>query len=154
MTITGEDTLQHLLPSFYKQYKLDGDGGINDSKVKIEINKRFYFYIPNFPSRKKAVLKHDIHHIITGYPSHFIGETEISAWEVASGCKSYWIAWALNFHGMVAGFWFNLRGIYHAFVRGRRSKNLYSNLVTDREVLEMHVNDLQNLLTIPLMMLN
>ena len=149
MIVSQEGRLRNLLPVFYKEYNLDEDGGLHDSKVKIEITKRFFLYIPNFPSRKRAVLKHDIHHIITGYPSDIKGETEIGAWEVASGCKNYWIAWALNLHGMVMGIWFNLPGVYRAFIRGRRSENLYSNCITDQQALEMHTTELQNLLSIP-----
>ena len=92
MTVSEEDKLRDLFPPFYKQYNLDDDGGLNDSKVKIEITKHFFLYIPNFSIRKKAILKHDIHHIITEYPSNIKGETEIGAWEIASGCKKYWIA--------------------------------------------------------------
>ncbi len=144
-----ENTLRKLLPVFYKEYGLDDDGGFGDSKVKIGITKHLFFYIPNFSSRKKAVLKHDIHHIITEYPSNIKGETEIGAWEVASGCNTYWIAWALNLHSLGIGIWFNLPGVYHAFVRGRRSKNLYSNLVTDKRAMEMPVDELRHLLSIP-----
>lgn len=149
MPAPGEDTLLSLLPVFYKEYDLDEDGGLNDSKVKIEITKHLFFYIPNFSTRKKAVLKHDIHHIITEYPSNIKGETEIGAWEVASGCKTYWIAWALNLYSLVMGIWFNLPGVYQAFVRGRRSGNLYSNLITDKQALEMTVNELRHLFSIP-----
>jgi hypothetical protein len=149
MTISQEDTLHDLLPGFYKKYGLDEDGGLSDSKVKIEFSKHIFLYIPNSSARKKVVLKHDIHHIITGYPSDMKGETEIGAWEVASGCKNYWIAWALNLYGMVMGVWFNLPGVYRAFVRGRRSRNLYSNRITEEQALAMHADELRNLLSIP-----
>ena len=143
------NTMRCLLPPFYKQYNLDEDGGLHDSKVKIEFGRSFFLYIPNFSSRKKAILKHDIHHIITEYASDIKGETEIGAWEIASGCKQYWIAWALNFYSMVMGFWFNLPGMYRAFVRGRRSINLYSNAITDEQALEMSSDELRHLLSIP-----
>ena len=149
MTVSGEDTLRNLLPRFYKMYNLDDDGGNSDPKVKIEITQKIFFYIPNFSSRRKTVLKHDIHHIITEYPSNLKGETEIGAWEIASGCKRYWVAWVLNLHGFIMGFWINLPGIYRAFVRGRRSENLYTNVVSDNQALEMKVRELRELLSIP-----
>jgi hypothetical protein len=149
MTSPEENKIRNWLPVFYKQYNLDEDGGLHDSKVKVEITKQFYLYIPNFSVRKKAVLKHDIHHIITEYPSDLRGESEIGAWEIASGCKKYWIAWALNLYGMEMGFWFNLRGMYRAFVRGRRSDNLYSNVIADEKAVEMSPRQLRHFLSIP-----
>ena len=149
MATHGEDTIRDLLPQFYKQYNLDTDGGLHDSKVKIEITRKFYLYIPNFSVRKKAILKHDVHHVITGYPSDMRGETEIGAWEVASGCRRYWIAWALNFYSMVMGIWFNLPGMFRAFVRGRRSTNLYSNILADEKAIDMTCEELRQLLSIP-----
>src|SRR6185437_16551250 len=110
---TGE-TLRHLLQNFYKEYNLGENGGIQDSKVTIEVSKNFHFYIPNFDDRRKAVLKHDIHHLITGYKSDFKGETEIAAWEVASSCTHYWVGWALDLNSFALGIFFTPRGIFRA----------------------------------------
>ena len=80
-----DKTPRKLLPEFYKENNLGMEGGNNSASVRIEITKYFVLYFPNFSARKNAVLKHDIHHLITNYPSTFRGETEISAWEIASG---------------------------------------------------------------------
>src|SRR5260221_1496557 len=74
-------TVAELLPGFYKEYNLGMEGGKTSSSVRIEMTKKLVLYFPNFTARKKAVLKHDIHHLVTDYPSTFKGETEISAWE-------------------------------------------------------------------------
>lgn len=137
-----KNTPKELLPAFYKKYNLQTDGGEKDSKVKIEFTKNIYIYIPNSDTRRKALLKHDIHHIITGYKSNFKGETEISSWEIASGCNHYYAAWLLDFYGMLYGFWFNLPNVFKAFVRGRRSRNLYSDVISDEAVLNMPVEKL------------
>src|SRR5689334_23331167 len=113
------DTPRKLLPAFYKQYNLGNDGGQSSSYVKIEFTNKIFLYFPNSDVRRKAVLKHDVHHIVTGYTSTFKGETEIGTWEIASGCRHYWIAFALDLHAMTAGALFNLPGIYRAFVKGR-----------------------------------
>jgi hypothetical protein len=144
----SDKTLREMLPDFYKQYNLGAEGGNNSSSVKIEITKNFALYIPNFAARKKAVLKHDIHHIVTNYPSTFIGETEIGAWEIASGCKSYWVAWMLDMSGMMTGILFNFLGVLKAFARGRRTKNLYYNIISNDKALDMKPGELQKILSL------
>ncbi len=143
------DTLRHLLQEFYTEYNLGENGGIQDSKVTIEVTKSFHFYIPNFDDRRKAVLKHDIHHLITGYKSDFKGETEIAAWEIASGCTHYWVGWALDLSSFALGIFFTPRGIFRAFVRGLRSGNLYYDQVPDEQALNSTVPELQQLFHIP-----
>ena len=96
-------TPSQLLPDFYRQYNLPPDGGQNDSFVKVEITEKINVYIPNFDARRKAVLKHDVHHLVTGYPSILKGEAEISAWEIASGCTNYWAALLLDSQGLLIG---------------------------------------------------
>jgi ubiquinone biosynthesis protein Coq4 len=36
---------------------------------------------------------HDLHHLVTGYPTDWKGELEISAWEIAGSCRGYVAAW-------------------------------------------------------------
>jgi len=144
----GDKTLRELLPEFYKQYNLGADGGNNSASVKIEMTKNFALYFPNFAARKRAVLKHDIHHLVTNYPSTFKGETEIGAWEIASGCKDYWVAWMLDMSGMMTGILFNFWGVIKAFARGRRTKNLYYNIISTDQALDMKPGELQKALSL------
>ena len=139
----GNSTIAQLLPEFYRKYNLNADGGLSDSYIKIELYKNFHFYLPNIDARRKAVLKHDIHHIITGYKSDFKGETEISAWEIASGCRKYWVAIVLDLSGMAWGYAFNLPGVFRAFVRGKRTRNLYENTIPDNVAINMTVDQLR-----------
>ena len=44
---------------------------------------------PNTDSRKRAVPLHDLHHILTGYKTDWMGEAEIGAWELRAGCNSF-----------------------------------------------------------------
>ena len=130
-------TPRELLPAFYKQYHLDDDGGQRSSYVKIEFTKKLFLYFPNFDARRKAVFKHDVHHIATGYSSTFKGETEIGAWEIGSGCRHYWIAFILDLHAMIIGVLFNPKGVYRAFVKGRQTKNLYTDMFMDEQLIDM-----------------
>jgi len=76
----------------------------------------------------RAVRFHDLHHVLTGYDTNTIGEFEISAWEVAAGCKSFAAAWALNLSGMFAGVLVAPGRVFRAFKRGRRSRTLYGEV--------------------------
>jgi hypothetical protein len=140
---TETQTPRELLPGFYKQYHLNDDGGQSSAYVKIEFTKKIALYFPNFDARRKAVFKHDVHHIATGYTSTFKGETEISAWEIASGCRHYWVAWVLDMHAVMIGVLFNSRGVYKAFVKGRRTKNLYRDVFTDEQLMEMPISEIK-----------
>jgi hypothetical protein len=130
-------TPRDLLPAFYKQYNLGNDGGDDRPYVKVEFTPKIFVYFPNFDARRKAVFKHDIHHIATGYPSTFKGETEISAWELASGCRHYRVAVVLDLHAMMIGMLYNPAGVYRAFIKGRHTRNLYRDDFTDARLMDM-----------------
>ena len=137
-------TPRELLPLFYADHNLGIDGGQSSSTVKIEVFKGVYFYVPNFDERRKAVLWHDIHHMLTGYSAAtFSGECEISAWEIGSGCKKYWAAFLIDTSGIVLGCYISPRKILQAYARGRRTKNLYHDLFPVEKVLNTPVSDLR-----------
>lgn len=41
--------------------------------------------VPNPPRHRWAIMRHDLHHVATGYGTDLVGEAEVSAWELASG---------------------------------------------------------------------
>src|SRR5580704_1983924 len=96
------------------------DGGYGSKWVDFKLGK-IPFPVPNAPSRVRAVRFHDLHHVLTGYETTTIGEFEISAWEIAAGCKGFAAAWALNLSGMFAGVLVAPRRVFRAFARGRKS---------------------------------
>jgi hypothetical protein len=141
--MNDDKTPREILSKFYEDHNLEADGGQSKSYVKIDIAPKFYFYFPNFDARKKAVIKHDIHHLLTEYETTVAGESEISAWEVASGCKSYWAAFFIDVSGAMLGILFNFFGVLKAFSRGRKTKNLYYNKFTTEQALDMKIGDLR-----------
>jgi hypothetical protein len=143
LTERDSQTPRQLLPGFYKQYNLEDDGGQNSPYVRIEFTKNFALYFPNFAARRKAVFKHDVHHIATGYASTYKGETEIGAWEIASGCRQYWVAFVLDMSAFMTGLLFNPLGVYRAFVKGRRTRNLYTNNFTDEQIMDMPLSSIR-----------
>lgn len=148
--IVGQKTPSELLSTFYKENNLPADGGQNSSSVKIELTKTIFFYFPNFNERRRAVIKHDIHHLLTGYTTSISGESEISAWEIGSGCKNYWAAFFINTSGLMIGLPFNFLNVLKAFARGRRTKNLYHELFSNEQAMNMRINELQERLSLNL----
>ena len=81
---------------------------------------------PSTKSRREAIRYHDLHHSLTGYHATPVGEAEIGAWEIATGCKHLRAAWVLNLAAMGVGIVLAPRRVWRAFVRGRRTgDNLY-----------------------------
>lgn len=126
-----QQTPAALLDRFYTDNNLGPDGGVNARAVEIQMGRFFRIYFPNFPARKKCVLRHDVHHLLTGYPTTISGESQISAWELASGCRRYWAAFMINVSGLMIGMPWNIGPILRAYARGRRTGNLYDPALSD-----------------------
>lgn len=109
---------------YYRDNMFGEDGGASKRWVVFKLGP-LPFVIPNSKARMRAVAYHDVHHILTGYQTDWRGEFEISAFEVAGGCRDFWVAWVLNLMGMFVGAFALPRRTFAAFVRGRRSGNLY-----------------------------
>jgi hypothetical protein len=90
----------------------------------------------NTPGRVRAVKLHDLHHVLTGYPTTWTGEAEIGAWELASGCRTHLAAWYLNAWAALIGLFIAPRRVLAAYRRGRRERNLYGGELTDALLAE------------------
>jgi len=100
--------------------------GYDDRWVRIRLGRWYVPVLPNTRARVAAARIHDLHHVATGYDTSWLGEGEIGAWELASGCGPYLAAWVLNLSGFGVGCCVSPRRVLRAFVRGRHSKNLYA----------------------------
>lgn len=100
------------------------DGGYHDAWVKFDLGP-LPIAFPNTASRVRAVRFHDLHHVMTGYETTTRGESEIGAWELGSGCADHYAAWVLNLTAFGTGLVIAPVATFRAFVRGRRSANLY-----------------------------
>ncbi len=118
------------------------DAGYTDSWVSLGKLGPIPLGFPNTAARKRAIPLHDLHHVATGYATNWIGEAEISAWEIGGGCTDYWAAWFLNAGGLSYGLVLAPRRIYRAFMRGRHSRPLYHVGWSD-SLLELSVGDLK-----------
>ena len=111
----------------YFQVNGFGDsGGYDDAWVDFKLGP-IPMPFPNSPGRVRAVRYHDLHHVLTGYDTDIVGEFEISAWEIAAGCRGFIAAWQLNLGGMFGGLLIAPRRTLRAFLRGRHSRSLYGD---------------------------
>lgn len=117
-------TLLEARTQYFADNEFGDDGGYNDAFVTV------YLFglpvkFPNTAGRKKAVVFHDMHHLVTGYKTDNLGESEISAYELGTGCASVPVALVLNTLGLLLGVAHGPARVFRAFVRGRQSANLY-----------------------------
>lgn len=131
--------LDRALRRYFDQNGFGEDGGYSAAWVDFDLGP-IPFPFPNTPGRKRAVPFHDLHHLVTGYRTDTIGEFEISAWEIGSGCRDFFTAWQINLSGLATGAVVAPRKIWRAFVRGRHSRNLYDRAY-DRALLATPVGE-------------
>lgn len=142
MEVYKDDTLiKDALNQLFNRFKIPQDA-YTAKYFSISVG-RFPIYLPNIPSRIKVAKFHDIHHVLTGYPANWRGEAEIGAWEIASGCQNYFVAWFLNFGAVFVGLFMHPVAVLKAFKRGRNTQtNLYHNFEYE-PLLTMTVKELR-----------
>ncbi len=132
-------TLLEARTAYFEANGFGEDGGYSKATVTVTI-LGIPLSFPNTEGRKKAVVFHDMHHVLTGYPTSNLGEAEIGAWELGSRCGAYPAAWVLNTLALTMGIVQRPGRVFRAFVRGRHSRNLYgrdANALLGREVGEL-----------------
>lgn len=113
------------LQQYYVSSPFSEDGDINKDTILLYAGP-YLISMPNSDVRREAIPYHDLHHIFTGYSNSRIGEGEVGAWELGSNCWQRPIAVFLNLGGLSTGFLYSPRRMREAFLRGCRSRNLYS----------------------------
>jgi hypothetical protein len=85
--------------------------------------------LPNFAWRKRAILAHDLHHVLTGYPCNLRGEFQVAAWEFAAGPMPHWGARLFCLPLVVSGLVWSPRRIWRAYCDGLSSTSLHGNRI-------------------------
>lgn len=127
MTIGYDDglPLREARARYFRDNAFGDDGGYAKKWVQLQLGP-LPFAFPNSAARVRAVKYHDLHHVVTGYATDVVGEAEIGAWEIGSGCAGFVAAWILNLYAMVLGVGSGAPGaVWRAFARGRHTRNLY-----------------------------
>lgn len=99
--------------------------------------------LPNFAWRRRAITRHDAHHVLTGYPCTPAGEMQMAAWEFAAGRYPHAGATMFCLPLVALGASLLPRRTFAAFIRGRRSTSLYATGLSD-EILATRVGQLRD----------
>lgn len=136
-----------LLPELFRRFNIPQNAYTSKTFV-IKVGP-LPLHFPNSRSRVKVARFHDLHHLLTGYPANWVGEAEIGAWEIATGCRQYFIAWFLNFGAMIVGLFLQPGKVIRAFERGRKTKkNLYYDFDYE-ELLEKRLPEIRTMIGLP-----
>ncbi|HEV7700759.1 MAG TPA: hypothetical protein VGO43_11065 [Pyrinomonadaceae bacterium] len=131
MIYSPDMTLGEARKLYFERSGFGADGGYDEFWIKVKV-WRLPIWLPNTAGRVKAVKLHDLHHVLTEYPTTWAGEAEISAWEVGSGgLHHYWAGWWLDLMNVAQGLVVNPRGVYCGFMRGRSTRNLFDTEFND-----------------------
>jgi hypothetical protein len=127
MELPATQTLREAAAAQLQDMKDAGVDADADARwVRIKIGPIPFAY-PNTKGRQRAVLAHDLHHLLTGYGTDLTGEAELAAWELGSGLRDRsHVRYAIRVFGFgLPRFPSRLRA---AFVRGRHCRNLLGRL--------------------------
>jgi hypothetical protein len=130
MAIEAAQTLREAAAIQLKDIKDAGVDADADARwVWIKIGPIPFAY-PNTKGRKRLVQAHDLHHLLTGYPTDLVGEAELGAWELGTGIRD---RSAVRYEIRVLGFMLpRFPGrLRTAFVRGRHCKHLLGRNLDD-----------------------
>jgi hypothetical protein len=140
-----DETLRAARLRYWRANGFGDDGGYNKKWDVVKIGP-VPMPIRNISARRDAIRYHDLHHVVTGYDTDLAGEAEISAWEVATGCSTKWVAWVLDLQALLLMPLWPGR-LLRAMARGRASRSLYSREF-DEAMLDMTVGQLRTELTL------
>src|SRR5436190_1055847 len=135
--------MRDALRRYFDDNSFGPDGGYPNAWVDLKLGP-IPIPFPNTDARRRAVRFHDLHHIATEYQTDYAGEFEISAWEIATGCRDFVAAWQLNLAGMAGGLIVHPVRTFRAFVRGRHTENFYDK--TYEPLLELSVGQARKML--------
>jgi len=133
-------TMRDARNAYFAANSFGANGGYDEPWITVKFGP-LPLTIPNTPTRVAAVRYHDLHHIVTGYSTDIVGEFEIAAWEIASGCRNFPFAWIINLAGLAGGLFVAPVKVFNAFMRGRRSDTLYGKNLEEilaQPIREMH----------------
>lgn len=103
---------------------------------------------PNTKAHRWATPLHDLHHILTGYQTDWIGEAELAAWELRAGCKTLVVYW-LDLSGVAIGLLLSPRRVWRAFRSAKGHRTIYRDRDPCDSLMQMTVGEVRSRLRIP-----
>lgn len=99
--------------------------------------------LPNFSWRKRAIDRHDLHHVLIDQPCTLKGECQVATWEFAAGAYPDIRPQIFCLPLVAAGFLTAPRQTWNTFRTGRRQQSLYGIAIDDTAPLgdlRRHIN--------------
>ena len=103
---------------------------------------------PNTRAHQWATPLHDLHHVLTGFQTDWIGEAEVAVWELRGGCKTLIVYW-LDLWGALIGLFISPSRVLRAYRAAKGQRTLYRDPALSKSVLEMTVGETRARLGIP-----
>ena len=111
------------------------------------------YKLPSTRNRRSALPLHDFHHILTGYGTTWVGESEISAWELRAGFRAMakfgLVVYYFDISGAILGLFLSPRRVWRAFREARGQRTLFGEAKSYATFLEMTVEGLRRRQGIP-----
>jgi hypothetical protein len=95
----------------------------------------------NPPSRQRVVAAHDLHHVLTGFGTDWIGEIEVSAWECGAGLGGNPFAWRVCIPFALFGLLRCPRRTWRAWRQGCGARSLLLGDVSVDSLLELPLGE-------------
>jgi hypothetical protein len=108
--------------------------------------------VPNTRKHRWAIMRHDLHHVATGYGTDLVGEAEISAWELRGARQLGLSVSSIVLGGMLLGLFRAPLRTLDAFRAGKDVRLLYRGPDSDaayEALLNLTVGQLRALLGVP-----
>ena len=108
--------------------------------------------VPNTRKHRWAIMRHDLHHVATGFGTDLVGEAEISAWEIRAAKDLGLYVSSIVLGGVVLGILRAPRRTLEAFRAGKHARFLYRGPDSDAEyeaMLNLTVGQLRALMGVP-----
>ncbi len=109
------------------------------------------FSVPNPPQHRWAIMRHDLHHIATGYGTNLPGEAEVSAWEFRRGIGPLgWYVGSIVVSACLMGLVVAPRRMLRAWWASGRHPNLFHDTEhTYEELLDFTLGTLREMIGLP-----
>ena len=86
----------------------------------------FALRLPNPKFRQRTLILHDLHHVLTGYDTSFVGEGQVAAWEAKTGLAPHPMIWVFVLSAFAMGCSIAPAAMRQAWQRGRGGRNLFA----------------------------